>query len=888
MLSDAQFLQWCQQLKLSPSAQATIAQIRAAPPARHVRSRAGNVSGRYPSRKMGVTIQFESHRVELAAIYIMEHDPDVLEFYDQPPSIKLHYPAPNGRNLGVMHTPDYFVLRQGRVGWEEWKPEEELVRLTAKNPHRYQRDNDGRWRCPPGEQVAENDGLEYQVRSSAELDPIHLRNLVFLEDYLRADRPVVAAEVRRAIRALVVDAPGLSLLDLFQRAPEIPADEIYTLIATDCLALDLHGAPLADPGRVRIFLDLTLMHHDAVLSPRSLTVRAGADVIWDGRPWLIANAGETRVALLATDGTLIALPLPRFEALVREGMVTGLMERTGVTLSTEARECLARASPTAYAEANNRYQVIAPHLAGEQTLLVGTPARTLRRWLARYRTAERTHGCGYVGLLPHWGDRGNRTRKLLEATVGIMAEVIASDYETLTQRSKFAAYAALVRLGTDRGVVVPSYKTFLQEIHRRSGPEQTARRRGQRAAYRQEPFYWELTSATPRHGDRPFEICHIDHTELDLELVCSQTGSNLGRPWMTFLVDAFSRRLLAFWLTFDPPSYRSCLMVLRACVRRHGRFPQTVVVDGGPEFGSTYFETLLARYACTKKTRPGAEPRFGSVCERLFGTTNTRFIYNLSGNTQITRDVRQVTRAVDPRGQAVWTLGALHDRLSEWAEDVYDTLDHPALGQSPRAAFAAGLVQGGTRSHRLIPYDEDFRMATLPTTPKGTAKVQAGLGVKVRSLWYWTDAFRDPAVEKTAVPVRYDPFDVGTVHVFVQGRWVGCISEHYAAFQGRSEREVMVATAEIRRRQQNHGHRFVMTARRLAEFLASVEAEEVLAVQRRRDQETTRIRASAGGNRPGPEARPGGVEAGTGPAAPRSADAPFSEPETLDTYGEYR
>jgi len=31
-------------------------------------------------RKIGVTIQFESHRVELAAIYAMEHDPLTLQF----------------------------------------------------------------------------------------------------------------------------------------------------------------------------------------------------------------------------------------------------------------------------------------------------------------------------------------------------------------------------------------------------------------------------------------------------------------------------------------------------------------------------------------------------------------------------------------------------------------------------------------------------------------------------------------------------------------------------------------------------------------------------------------------------------------------------------------
>src|SRR5437016_14383384 len=101
------------------------------------------------------------------------------------------------------------------------------------------------------------------------------------------------------------------------------------------------------------------------------------------------------------------------------------------------------------------------------------------------------------------------------------------------------------------------------------------------------------------------------------------------------------------------------------------------------EFASVYFETLLARYACAKETRPAGRPRFGSVCERLFGTTNTRFVHTLAGNTQLVRQSRKVTRAVHPKGQARWTLGALSTRLCEWAYEVYDTLDHPALGQSP-------------------------------------------------------------------------------------------------------------------------------------------------------------------------------------------------------------
>src|ERR1700680_1673467 len=54
----------------------------------------------------------------------------------------------------------------------------------------------------------------------------------------------------------------------------------------------------------------------------------------------------------------------------------------------------------------------------------------------------------------------------------------------------------------------------------------------------------ELALTTPRHGEWPFHICHIDHTDLDVELLCSATNCNLGRPWLSILSDAFSRRLL--------------------------------------------------------------------------------------------------------------------------------------------------------------------------------------------------------------------------------------------------------------------------------------------------------------------------------------------------------
>jgi hypothetical protein len=316
---------------------------------------------------------------------------------------------------------------------------------------------------------------------------------------------------------------------------------------------------------------------------------------------------------------------------------------------------------------------------------------------------------------------------------------------------------------------------------------------------------------------------------------------------MTLLTDAYSRRILAVYLTFDPPSYRSCMMVLRECVRRHSRLPQIVVVDGGREFQSTYFETLLARFESIKKTRPAAKPRFGSVCERLFGTANTQFVHNLKGNTQITVRVRQVTESVNPKGQAVWPFEELHQRLAEYAYEIYDTINHPALGRAPREAFESGLAITGYRAHRLIPYDREFLILTLPTTVRGTAKVVPGKGVQIHYLFYWSDAFRNPEMERQNVPVRYDPFDAGTSYAFVNGQWTECHSEHYAVFHGRSEKEVMLASEELRRMRQCHSQQLSITATKLANFLESVEAQEALLLQRLTDAESRRLRTPGSG-----------------------------------------
>ncbi|PAX59524.1 TnsA endonuclease N-terminal domain-containing protein [Brunnivagina elsteri] len=170
MMTQEEFNQWCVNQSLSNQARIEIEKIRNACPSRSVGSRRQNVSGRYPSRKMGVTIQFESHKVELPFIYQLEHSGDVLEYYDQPPPFKIQYSSASGRNLGVIITPDFFVIRSHSAGWVECKTERELEKLAQKSPHRYQLDDNNKWQSPPGLDYAQQFGFNFQLWSSAKIN----------------------------------------------------------------------------------------------------------------------------------------------------------------------------------------------------------------------------------------------------------------------------------------------------------------------------------------------------------------------------------------------------------------------------------------------------------------------------------------------------------------------------------------------------------------------------------------------------------------------------------------------------------------------------------------------------------------------------------------------
>src|SRR3974390_3379474 len=438
--------------------------IRSSGPSRRVGGGRSNVSGRYPSRKMGATIQFESHRVELAGIYEMEQDSTVLEYFDQPPAIKLDYDSVAGKRMGVLHTPDFFVIRSESAGWEEWKTEEELRRLNAHNPNRYSPGSDEPWRCPPGQTYAERLGLRYRVRSSAEINWVFQRNIQFMEDYLRTDLAAIAAGSHDTVLAYVLANPGLTLEDLLREtAGRVSPDEIFSMIAANVVYVDLHAAPLAEPLQVAVFVTQEMASTasgDRAGQPQTSSFTAlhcGSAVTWDGRIWKVVNIGETSVGLLSEDQRLSELPRTAIETLMCQNRIRVTSPGSGHGSPPATCERLSGARESDLHVANQRARMISHYLeSGCLPAETEATRRTFFRWLARYREAEASHGAGYMGLLPESNHRGNCTPRLSEASRHLMEEFLEQDYETLKQKTRYASWAGLKLACDAQGIAVPS------------------------------------------------------------------------------------------------------------------------------------------------------------------------------------------------------------------------------------------------------------------------------------------------------------------------------------------------------------------------------------------------------------------------------------------------
>ena len=405
----------------------------------------------YPSKKMHCIIKAESHKVEFALLLQVEHDDDVLEVWDQPPSIELEYQDRRGRLQRPNHTADYFLFRYKEAGWVECKPTQELIRQVRTRPNRYRLDEQGRWRCPPGEAFAAKYGLFYRVYSSDQVNWAAQDNWLFLEDYYQGLDRLQAAETDLALLSQMVrEQPGILLSDLRLKTEGMNTDAVNIAIARHALYVDLAAYRLSEPWRVPVFPDRSTARaivrdpdqtiDQALPIPRVAAI-AGITVSWAGQQWQISHVTPTDMTLTCERADPFPLARSAFDVLVQEGKIVLQLPETFSNFTREGQELLDQARDVDLATAVFRNRVINPdqYHDDEQAQITERtatiPVRTKRYWRQLYREAEEQYGSGLIGLLPHF-TRSGRKWETASTRRELIHDVLETHYDTVTRKPK--------------------------------------------------------------------------------------------------------------------------------------------------------------------------------------------------------------------------------------------------------------------------------------------------------------------------------------------------------------------------------------------------------------------------------------------------------------------
>jgi len=140
----------------------------------------------------------------------------------------------------------------------------------------------------------------------------------------------------------------------------------------------------------------------------------------------------------------------------------------------------------------------------------------------------------------------------------------------------------------------------------------------------------------------------MDDTTLDLTVVDLDDRMPIGRPTLTFALDAYSGWPCGVYVGFEPPSYESvqaCLLhsILPKpdCQRIYGTkhpwptygLPEVLVVDNGKQYTCHDLEDACGQLGILLEQMPVKKAWFKARVERFFKTNNSGLIHGLPGTT---------------------------------------------------------------------------------------------------------------------------------------------------------------------------------------------------------------------------------------------------------------
>ena len=402
----------------------------------------------------------------------------------------------------------------------------------------------------------------------------------------------------------------------------------------------------------------------------------------------------------------------------------------------------------------------------------------LRRWFKRWNESGFNSACLVRDA------KGNSHSKLTRDQEDLLNQAIEQDYLDRTRVTARTAYTRMCarirvenRIREARGeteIPTPSYNTLLSHLKKVDLFDKLKARYN--AAHAQKVTrHYGITPPCRAHLER----AQVDHTQLDVYVDFGR--DILVRPWLTLVLDSYSKAILGFWITPEPPSAESVMQALKMAILpkdmralggdpdwpwpMHG-IPGELTLDNGKEFLGRDLEMAACELGITLNFTPPRSPWNKAQVEREFGVTNRSLLAQLPG---------QVFK-YEPETHGLEYPHLKLDELKRLFLQYVTTVRHRKVnqeGHSPERLWHESVSKHGNPGTGL---DPEYVAICLSKT-EGERTVHNN-GIQVHSLIYnneWLSRLRNEMApeddgqnkpkRKPKVKVKWSASDMGVIYV---------------------------------------------------------------------------------------------------------------------------
>ncbi len=449
------------------------------------------------------------------------------------------------------------------------------------------------------------------------------------------------------------------------------------------------------------------------------------------------------------------------------------------------------------------------------------------------------------------------------------------------------------RLPAAQAIPVPREAALARAIARRIAqldPWEVDRQRwGRKIADSRHAF-----KRTRQLATRILERVEVDHSPL--KVVVGTDAGPIGQPWLTLLIDYYSRLVVGFCLGFEPPSYAVVMEALRHAIlpktylqQRYARvqgiwpccgLPEKLVCDRGPDFTSKDLEEAAFQLGIELDFNPPRTPHLKGTVESLFDGLNDQLSASLPGRT-----FRNWADRADykPDDGPFLTYESLLEVIHIHLVDVYSVAKHPTSTMT-----RIEMWQYSAAMHPpSLPASSGELLVLLSKRAERTLTTR---GIELGGMFYTSDDLMGLRSQIAAtnrqvnrLSVRYNPWDLGAVWLvspidgtFLEARAVDPVMKGMTEYQWR------VLKRAVRERFDRPEHLLNLAAGRNA--IRDVVEQSLQKPSRRRRSRamryvhSTRPLSEESAENPQQDSPPGSVSADRAPPAPSPADVTSDEP----------